>query len=117
MEKFLADLKKTMDTAVKKSGELVEVTKLKMAIGNTQNELQAEFLKLGEIVYLTAKSDESQAGNAEEIIARIDELKETLKKQEANIAELTAKKVCDVCGKLCEESAVFCSACGQKLED
>ncbi|MBE7010461.1 MAG: hypothetical protein E7418_03105 [Ruminococcaceae bacterium] len=116
MEKILADLKKTMNTAVKKSGELLEVTKLKMAIAGTQNEVQAEFVKLGELVYLMAKSDDKPSEDAEEIIAHIDTLKEKISELEANVAELTAKKICASCGKICEETAGFCSACGAKFE-
>ncbi|MBE7021715.1 MAG: hypothetical protein E7414_00605 [Ruminococcaceae bacterium] len=115
MEKFLSDLKQTVNSAVKKSGELVEVTKLKMAAGDTKRELQTQFIKLGELVYLTAKSDEPQESGAEEIIAKIDELKETLRQQETHIADLTSKKVCPGCGKMSEDTASFCAACGEKF--
>ena len=115
MEKLFSDLKQKVNTAVKKSGELVEVTKLKMALGDTKNELEAQFKKLGEMVYLAAKTDEPQEANAEEIIAKIDELKETLHQQEVSIADLTSKKVCDSCGKTSSEDAAFCASCGKKF--
>lgn len=115
MERFFADLKQTVNSAVKKSGELVEVTKLKMAASDTKNELSEQFKKLGEVVYLAAKTEESQAETAEGIIARIDELKETLYKQEVAIAELTSKKLCPDCGKVSDEEAAFCASCGKQF--
>jgi len=116
MEKFFSDLKQTVNSAVKKSGELVEVTKLKMAIGDTKSDIERLFVKLGELVYLASKSEEVGEGSAEELIAKIDELKEKQRQQEISLAELTSKKVCATCGKMCEESAGFCSACGQKFD-
>ncbi len=112
MEKFFSDLKQTVNSAVKKSGELVELTKLKLAAGDTKSAIQLNFTKLGEIAYLAAKGEDTPAADAEALVAKIDELKELLTQQEEKIAELSSKKICQQCGKACQDEASFCPACG-----
>lgn len=112
MEKLFSDLKQTVNSAVKKSSELVELTKLKLAAGDTKNAIQMNFTKLGEIAYLAAKGEEATAAEAEELVEAIDELKEVLAQQEDKIAELSSKKICSSCGKSCQDDAAFCPACG-----
>ncbi|MGN1059422.1 MAG: hypothetical protein ACI4QW_03230 [Clostridia bacterium] len=116
MEKFFSDLKQTVNSAVKKSGELVELTKIKIAVGDTKNAIRTNFEKLGELAYLAAKGDDAQ-GTAEELVSAIDELKETLNQQEAKLAELSNKKICSHCGKASSEDSAFCSACGNPFGD
>ena len=46
MEKIFSDIKKTVDGAVKKSGELVEITKVKLSIVDIKNKIDAKFTLL-----------------------------------------------------------------------
>lgn len=48
MDKILSDLKNTARSAVKKSGELLEITKMKMAVSDTKSEISSRFSALGE---------------------------------------------------------------------
>ncbi|MBE7049047.1 MAG: zinc ribbon domain-containing protein [Ruminococcaceae bacterium] len=112
MEKFLSDLKQTMSSAFKKSGELVELTKIKLAAGDTKNSIQKNFIKLGELTYLTSKGDENSGSEIKQLISTIDNLMDTLSQQEEKMVELSNKKVCSACGKASAEEAAFCSSCG-----
>lgn len=112
MEKFFADLKQTMNSAVKKSGELVELTKIKMAVMDTKNAIKTNYEKLGEMAYLAAKGDETPGNDAEELVRSIDELLELLSQQEQKAAELSNKKICSHCNKACSDDTAFCPACG-----
>lgn len=112
MDKILSDLKQTFHTAVKKSGELVDLTKAKLAVSDTKNNIQSCYAKLGELAYLTAKGEEVPAESAENLVAEIDGLKAVLTEQEAKVADLSNKKVCTDCGKACPIESAFCPACG-----
>ena len=116
MEKFFSDLKQTFGGAVKKSGELIELTKLKLAAGETKNSIRSKLAMLGELAYLAAKGEETSASDAETIVADIDALKITLAEQEAKVAELSNKKICENCGKSVNDDAAFCPACGNPME-
>ncbi len=117
MEKFFSDLKNTVNSAVKKSGELVELTKLKVAIADSKNAIKNRYASLGELAYLAAKGEENPASDAETLVAEIDELKATLNEQEAKAAELAKKKICSKCGKAVSDDAAFCPACGNPMVD
>ena len=112
MEKFFADLKQTVNSAVKKSGELVELTKIKIAVGDTKNTIRSKYEQLGELAYLAAKGEATPADTAEDIVAEIDRLIDLLSQQELKLAELANKKICSNCGKASVEEASFCPACG-----
>ena len=117
MEKFFSDLKQTFGGAVKKSGELIELTKIKLAAGETKNAIKGKLAMLGELAYLAAKGEEAPAADAEAIVVEIDELKATLAEQEAKVAELSNKKLCPACSKSVNEDAAFCPACGNPMEN
>ncbi len=117
MEKFLADLKETMNGAVKKSGELVELTKMKFAISETKSKIRGKLEMLGTLAYQSAKGMEPVEDAASDLIAEIDALEDSLKEQEAKMAALSGKKVCPVCGHPCESQASFCMHCGNPISE
>ena len=117
MEKFLYDLKNTVDGAVKKSGELIELSKVKMAMNDTKNAIREKVIKLGELTYFVAKGEDMPGSDIEELVSQIDELKQVLAEQEAKAAELTGKKICPDCKKVMDEDFAFCPACGAAVAD
>lgn len=117
MEKILYDLKNTVDGAVKKSGEIIELTKTKMAMNETKNAIREKVIRLGELTYFAAKGEDMPEYDAEELIAKIDELKQTLSEQEAKAADLAGKKICPRCKKVMDTDFAFCPACGIEMED
>ena len=117
MEKFLADLKETMNGAVKKSGELLELTKLKLAAAETKSKIRGKLEMLGTLAYQSAKGAEVDENAAGDLIAEIDALEEILKEQEAKVAALSGKKVCPVCGHACDTGASFCMRCGNPINE
>lgn len=117
MEKFLYDLKQTVNGAVKKSGDLIELTKVKLAINDTKNAIRDRYANLGELTYLATKGEDMPALDIEEIIEEIDALKNTLAEQEAKAALLGGKKICRACGKAAGSDVSFCPACGNPMVD
>lgn len=117
MEKFLYDLKNTVDGAVKKSGELIELTKIKMAMNDTKNDIREKVIRLGELTYFATKGEDMPGYDADELVDEIDKLKQTLSEQEAKAAELTGKKICPHCKKVMEADFAFCPACGIPMEE
>lgn len=118
MDKILSEIKSRADKVMKKSGELVEMSKVKLAIVNTKAEIGTLFKQLGELVYLAQKEDNS--ANAEDIentILHIDALYEKLEElTEANSA-FKNEKVCAECGKSNPMEQTFCGNCGNKFPE
>lgn len=118
MEKILSEIKNTADKVAKKSGELVELSKVKINILNTKSSIDSYFKKLGEILYFSQKEDaDADTENLEEIFAKIDELYEKLSEYNDAKANLTNKKICPECHKSNDTDSSFCSRCGYNFAD
>lgn len=116
MEKILADLKNTAKTAMKKSGEILELGKLKIAAVDTQNEINKAFCELGRALYNAEKAGSEDAESLKKMIDDIDNLYEKLALQEEQYAELKNEKKCKSCGSKCSDKSNFCSVCGERFE-
>lgn len=116
MEKILEDLKNTAKTAMKKSGEILELGKLKIAAVDTQNEINKAFCELGRALYNAEKSGSEDAEELKQMIDNIDNLYEKLSVQEEQYRELKNEKKCSSCGAKCSDKSNFCSVCGEKFE-
>jgi archaellum component FlaC len=98
--------KKVTDTAkaaAKKSSELVEVTKLNMAIGSEEEKIEKTYSAIGKIVY-----ELYDAG--EEVNAEFSEQCEKIKSYEANIKDMK-QKILDL------KNIKICSSCGAEVEN
>ncbi|MBQ4517585.1 MAG: zinc ribbon domain-containing protein [Clostridia bacterium] len=121
MENFLDSVKQAMDSAVKKTGQMVEKTKVKLAAVDTKNTLRATYVRLGELTYCAARGDETLGDQIEQVLLEIDRLKETLARQEesanetAGIPGTSGTKYCPHCGASCTPTALFCSNCGKQM--
>ena len=117
MEKIFSDIKKTVDGAVKKSGELVEITKLKLAIGDAKNQIDAQLRALGKIVYDASGPEYSEQEGADTLISELNESYVKLSELEARIAELKREVICPKCGNYCPDDSTYCNNCGAKFDD
>ncbi len=118
MERIISEIKDTADKVVKKSGELFELSKLKINISSTKSEISANYKILGELVYLMQK-EETPTNTLEfdEIIAKIDELNEKLTELLDLSSALKNEKNCPKCSKSNNKNAQFCSNCGYKFSE
>jgi len=116
MEKIFAEIKSTADKVIKKSGELVELSKVKFQIANTKSEINANYKELGELVYHAQKGEEQPDTQIiEGAIAKIDELYAKLETLMAENSSLKNEKTCPSCEKSNPKSAQFCLGCGYKF--
>ena len=116
MEKFFTEIKNTADKVIKKSGELVELSKVKFQIANTKSEIGANFKELGELVYHAQKSEaQPDTQIIEGTITKIDELYAKLEALMAENSSLKNEKICPSCEKSNPKGAQFCLGCGYKF--
>ena len=112
MEKIISDLKKTAVSAAQKTGELVEIGKLKLACSCTQDKIDDAFIVLGKSIYSAEKKGTDEEYKIQQTIAEIDSLYEKLAEQEEELMVLKNCKKCASCGSMMERNAAFCSRCG-----
>jgi predicted nucleic acid-binding Zn ribbon protein len=117
---FLENLGKRVgeaaQAAAKKSGELVEITKLNVNINSEEDKIQKLYAQIGKSVY----ENFCQSGAAEDYIKEACEAI-TVHEQNVNslrekIAEVKGTKACIACGAEMDRAQLFCSKCGARNE-
>ena len=101
--------------AGEKTGELVEVYRLKLACVGLNTNLEKQYQKLGRIVYDMIKTEQN---NEEAVFQCVDEIDALI----AELRDITEKvdglkgNICPVCKRANLEDAAFCSFCGASLK-
>ncbi len=111
---FLENIGKAAQAAAKKSGELVEVTKLNVNIGSEEDKIQKLYVQIGKILYekyVTTGIIDDEAREASEQI-KVHEA--SIKNLRDKIADIKSVKSCINCGAEMEKAQIFCAKCGAK---
>lgn len=127
MENFLDTVKKGLSVALSEAGKLtktvagktnniVDVTKLNIALSDTERKIAALEEKIGETVYAKYSEEaEIAVADFEELCKEIDAFKAEQESIKAQIAELKNAVTCPECGINNDKANTFCSKCGAKL--
>lgn len=119
MEKFFQNFKRTFSKAAgkvaKKSGEVFEVSKLTLAIAAANNEIEAEYEKIGKLIYEGYKNDSVQSEEVTVHCALIDSKLEEIEEYKEKLSAVKAQKICPFCKAEISKESTFCAKCGEKL--
>jgi hypothetical protein len=115
-EDVIVSVKTAADVAYKKTGEVIDVSKIRLNIAEISKEICNNYEILGKLCYENQKSGEIAGEEAEKIISKIDSLLLDLKDKEAKLSQMRNKVKCQNCGNDNEPNYTFCSKCGTKLE-
>ncbi len=107
----------TVDTVSKKTGELVEVQKIRSQISTLEKNIEKNYLHLGKMTY--AKFQESGELTEEEraVCEEISSNTETIAQYEDQIASIKGMKRCPNCKAPSPQDTAYCPKCGTKLDD
>lgn len=102
--------------AAKKSGELVEVTKLNVNINSEEDKIQKLYSQIGKAIYEKYGASDTVDEEIREFCENIKVHEQNVKALRDKIAEVKGTKQCVGCGAEMEKDQVFCSKCGAKNE-
>ncbi len=114
-EDVISRAKAMAEATGKKTGELVETTKIKLEIAELQREIAALYEGLGRLVYDGRQSGESVEDMIESCVAHLEEQNAYLQELQDRVLENRNAVRCTVCGAVNEDTARFCSQCGKAL--
>ncbi len=114
-EDVLQNAKAVVGTVGKKAGEVVDLSKLKLAAADLKSEIAQKYQILGRITFEEMTGSKDYSKNKAEIIEKIKELKTQLEAVNDMIAGAKQKVKCQFCGAYNAKGAVFCSSCGEKI--
>jgi len=100
--------------AAKKSGNLVELTKLNMAISGEEDKIKALFTELGEALQDKHEKGEEVSEELLKTCKKIDEIKANIEELKKKIVDLKDVVLCPGCGTELPQETLFCPKCGTK---
>lgn len=98
-----------------KAQELAELTKIRLQAAQMRSDLDANYLKLGEIVYELQKAGTQNQDLIDMCIAEIEEQNRELDEINAKVNELKNEVKCPECMAANNKEAIYCSRCGVLL--
>ena len=117
---FLKNLTKKVSSSAKvaarKSGDLVEVTKLGLNINSEEEKIQKAYAKIGEIVYKTYELGKTIDSDYKSICEEITNHRENIQSMKDKILFLKNIKICPQCNGELECKDAYCNMCGAKQE-
>ncbi len=114
-EDAVLSAKNAVNVAGKKTGDLVEISKLKLAAAELESKIRGAYEALGRSVYTAAKEEADATAVIKEKSEQIDSLTADLTALQEKIAALRAEKKCSACGTINPQDADYCKKCGAKL--
>lgn len=107
--------KEMTDVGVKKAGELLEMTKKNIKLGETTGNIDRTYKEIGKLYYEAVCLGADNAAEIESKVEVVKALKESEKLLNTEIANLKGKKICPNCGACNKEDNSFCGACGARI--
>jgi len=108
-------LKELVDKAGKKTGQVLELQKLKISAAELRGQVNRQYAKLGKSVYLSSCDGSDCSEENQAIIDEINVKMKDIQEMEEAISEYQNRAYCKACGFVNLSGAVFCSKCGVKL--
>ena len=99
---------------MQKAKDLSEITKLNMAVSESETKINEIYSEIGYKVYCAYR--ENPLEEVKEEIGQIRELEEAMEACKLQIQAINAMNSCPRCGAKTEPEKKFCSSCGMKLQ-
>ena len=106
----------TAKAAAKKSGDIVEVTKLNMSIGTEEDKIETVYTEIGKAVYDIYTKGEDVGEEFRDLCEKIRTHQKNIEEIKQKILELKNVKLCPSCSTELELDIAFCPKCGTKQE-
>ena len=108
---------KTAKTVAKKSEELVEITKLNLAIGNEEDKIKKLLLEIGSEFYSRYHEGENFDDYLNGKFAQVQEIETRALALKEKSKRLKGFKTCDSCHSDIKEDIKFCPYCGNPKDE
>ncbi len=102
--------------AVKRTGDVTNLVKLKLAIKAAEGKLASVYEEIGRLFYTAERSGEDCTSDIAAFIMKADKLKADINSYTKQIAKLHNLRVCEGCGNEIDAGVSFCPICGTKQE-
>ena len=116
-DNLLLKAKDLAGVAGNKAQEVAELTKLKLQATQMRNEIDSNYMKLGEIVYELEKNGTQNEELVNMCVAEIEAKLQELEEVNQKINEMKKVVKCPECGAESPAGSLYCSRCGASLAE
>lgn len=115
--KVFSEAEKFTNAAVNKTKTVVDKTKYNYTISGIETKIHEILKELGAKIYGEYKNGAEFDADILENCAQIDSLKQEIADIRAKIAEIDSAAICKSCGEIVSEGSLYCSKCGEKIDN
>lgn len=116
IENITKKVAQTAKSAAKKSGEIVEVTKLNINIASEEEKIEKLFVEIGQCIYQQYLDNMDVDDCFKQHVSQIDELRKNIDDIKKKIMQVKNSKTCNNCNCEISNTAIYCFNCGKKQE-
>ena len=102
-------------TVIEKTNNIVNQTKLKFSISETESKIKDIYTEIGKSVYENYKSTGEVIDDMEEKFGKIDAMTEEVNELKEQLYQLKENVKCPKCGAYNHSDDVYCSKCGERI--
>lgn len=106
-------ISKMTQSAITKSKEMAEVTRLNMEINTLEQNMKDVYTKIGEYVAESGLLEEDEA--VKRYMEELNKIKEELEKNQEKIKDVRNINICSNCGAEVARTSKFCDMCGTEI--
>ena len=107
--------KEVFGVAKKKTEDVVTTQKQKFDIASMENKLEKDYSALGKLYFKIVENEEIEDENVKSIVEMIKEKNQKITEIKEEMSANKNKKICPKCLAEIDVGAVFCSACGERI--
>ena len=106
----------TAKTVTRKSEDIVEITKLNLAIGSEEDKIKRMFYEIGSELYRSYTNGKSYGEIYDNKCNEVKRIDENIKALKARLLLLKGNRACQACNSVVNLEVNYCPNCGEKLE-
>lgn len=107
--------KETIGVVGHKTGEVVNVQKIRFEIAAIQSKREKDLRELGRVCFAKYKNSDDVPAEIANIVAAIKEKSVKISALKTEIAKVQERKLCPKCATFIDADSKFCRNCGEKV--
>lgn len=104
-------------TVTRRSEDMVEITKLNLAISSKEDKIKRIFYEIGSELYRSYTNEKSPGELFDTKCGEVKQLEEDIRALKERILVLKGNKVCKTCNLVVSFEVNYCPNCGGKMEN
>lgn len=108
--------KEVFDVVSKKTGDAINIGKLKYEIASLESKKEKDYALLGRMYYELIRNGTEPHQDMASVIKSIKEKDEKIEELNGFLSDKKSVMICSKCGAQVDADSIYCNICGEKLK-